>query len=162
MKTNFILLCLLIASTSGVVAQQSWQDQLKREMVSIDGDKMVIEAFSLDRVILPEFEPVELQVAYRSEAPATGFISRDNFVAFTSILTATIIQTMLAEAFSVTASEFLAAYESREITQPIGRPDREIKVYMTADGFQLEVVNTATDDKSRSTQTWDDLFQTGK
>jgi hypothetical protein len=162
MNIRSIALCLVVATASDVTAQQSWQDQLKRELVSIRGDKMVIEAFSLDRISLPQYQPVELQVRYYSEAPRTGVISRDNFVAFTTALTVTVLQQSLAEALNVPARDFLAAYESREIPRPIGRPDLEIKVYMTADGFQLEVVNTATGETSRTTQTWDRVIQTGR
>lgn len=162
MKSHVLLLSLLVATTSQATPQQPWQDQLKRDLVSIRGGKMVIEGFSLDRISLPQYEPVEFQVRYYGEAPSTGVISRDNFVAFTTLLTVTALQLSFAEAFNVPAHEFLAAYESRELSQAIGRPDVEINLYMTAEGFQLEVVETASGEKSRVTQTWDSVIQTGR
>jgi hypothetical protein len=159
-KTGLILILVFVAASSVAICQESWQDELKKDMVTIKDDKFVIESFSLDRIALPGYEPVEFQVGCYSEAPANGVISRDNFVAFSSILAVTILQVSFAEAYDVSASEFLAAYESRDISKPIGRPDIEIKVYMTEEGFQIEFANTATEEKIRSTQTWDSLFET--
>lgn len=162
MKTAVILTCLLVAMASQVGGQDSWQDELKQDLVTIQDDKMVIESFSLDRISLPEYEPVELQVAYYSEAPTTGVISRDNFVAFTTTITVMTILGMFAEGLSLTASEFFDAYETQEIEQPIGRPDLEIKLFMTAEGFQLDLLHTPTDERTRITETWDDFFETEK
>jgi hypothetical protein len=143
-------------------AQQSWQEELQQDLVEVRAGKMVVEGFSLDRVALPQYEPVEFQVGYYAEAPASGVISRDNFVAFTTLLTVTALQQIIAQAYNVSAIEFLEAYESHDLQQPIGRPDLEIKVYMTAEGFQLEVANTSTGESSRSTQTWDSMLGAGR
>ncbi len=160
MKTGFILFLSFVAATTSVDAQQSWQDQLKRDLVIIENDMMVMESFSLDRIKLPEYEPLELQIAYRSEAPTSGFISRDNFVAASSVISAGLVQALFAEALNITASEFFTNYKSQEISQPIGKPDIQINIYMTNDGFQIEIVNTSTDEKTRTTETWDRVFET--
>ncbi len=138
--------------------QESWRADLQRDLVEFREGKMVIEGFSIDKVTLPQYESVEFQVAYYAEATAVGVISRDNFVAFTTLLATTVLQRSLAQAYNVSAIEFLSAYESRDLEAPIGRPDIEIKIYMTAEGFQVEVVDTGTGRSSRSTETWDSIL----
>ena len=116
---------------------------------------MVIDKYSIERVNLPGYAPVEFQVKYHTETPHDGAISRDNFVDFSAYYGATIIQAMLAEDYNVTAAQFLAAYESEDLDAPIGTPDLEISIVMTGEGVQVEIRNTLTNEISRSTETWD-------
>ena len=62
---------------------------------------------------------------------------------------------MLAEGYDVSAAEFLAAYDSEDLDAPIGRPDLEISIFMTGEGFQVEIRNTITNEVSRITETWE-------
>ena len=161
MKKYVALMALALVTASSAGAQQQWRDELLEDLVNIRDGKMVIEAYSLDRISLAQYEPVEFQVKLYSEVPATGVISRDNFVALSAVLAITVLQLALAEAFDVPASEFLAAYDSKDLDQPIGRPDLEINIYMTAEGFQLEFIDTTTGQTSRVTQTWDKVVGSG-
>ena len=89
------------------------------------------------------------------DAPVGGLISRDYFVAFSAVLSTMVLQTMMSEGYNVTAAEFLAAYDSETLLEPIGQPDLEINVYMTDRGYQLEIINTRTQEVTRMTEIWD-------
>lgn len=40
----------------------------------------------------------------------------------------------------------------------VGTPDMELNLFMTDDGMQFEVVNTASGQRSRNTMTWAEVF----
>ena len=145
----------LILSIPSILNAQDWREELRADLVVHIDDKMVIEGYSIERVNLPGYAPVQFQLKYHMETPHDGAISRDNFVAFSTFMGITVLQTMLAAEFDVTAAEFLAAYESEDLDAPIGTPDLEINVFMTGEGFQMEIRNTLTNEVSRVTETWE-------
>ena len=155
---RIVSILALILSIPSILNAQDWREELREDLVVHRDDKMVIEEYSMERVNLPGYEPVEFQVKYYMETPYDGAISRDNFVAFSTLLGITVLQTMLAEAFDVSAAEFLAAYDSEDLDAPIGRPDLEISIFMTGEGFQLEIRNTITNEVSRVTETWESML----
>ena len=155
---RIVSILALILSIPSILNAQDWREELREDLVVHRDDKMVIEEYSMERVNLPGYEPVEFQVKYYMETPHDGAISRDNFVAFSTLLGITVLQTMLAEAFDVSAAEFLAAYDSEDLDAPIGRPDLEISIFMTGEGFQLEIRNTITNEVSRVTETWESML----
>ncbi len=148
----------LVLSIPSILNAQDWREELREDLVVHRDNKMVIESYSMERVNLPGYEPVELQVKFYMETPHDDAISRDNFVAFSTLLRITVLQTMLAEPFDVSAAEFLAAYETEDLDAPIGRPDLEISIFMTGEGFQLEIRNTITNEVSRVTETWESVL----
>ena len=75
-----------------------------------------------------------------------------------SYLVLTVLQMMLAEAYNVSAREVFDGYDSEDLNAPTGRPDPEISVFMTGEGFQLEIRNTLTGDVSRVTETWEETM----
>ena len=160
MKTSvaLALAAVFLVPSSRADAQERWREQLLEDLVTVRDGKMIIESYSIDRIALPQYQPVEFQVKHYSEAPAESVISRDNFVALSVVLAVTVLQQGLAEAYNVPAGEFLAAYNSRDLEEPIGRPDIEINIYMTAEGFQLEFIDTSTGQTSRVTQTWSEVM----
>jgi len=145
-------LILLIPS---ILNAQDWREELRADLVVLRDGKMVIEEYSIERISLPGYAPAEYQVKLYMEAPQDGTISRDFFVAFSAYYGITILQTMLAADYNVTAAEFLAAYESEDLDAPIGTPDLEISIVMTGEGVQVEIRNTLTNEVSRSTETWE-------
>ena len=145
----------LILSIPSILNAQDWREKLAADLVVHIDDKMVIEKYSIERIRLPGYAPAEYQVKFYMETPHDGAISRDFFVAFSAYYGITFLQTMLAADYNVTAAAFLAAYESEDLDAPIGTPDLEISIFMTGEGFQLEIRNTLTNQVSRSTETWE-------
>ena len=78
-----------------------------------------------------------------------------------SYLVLTVLQTMLAEAYNFSAIEFFQGYDTEDLEAPIGRPDLEISIFMTGEGFQLEICNTLAGDVSRVTETWEETMGAG-
>ena len=155
MRTLTVVLALAIVSPVISAAQMTWQEEISRDFVTIEGNKMVLRAFSLETIAVPGYEVNEFQVSYYMDAPVGGLISRDYFVAFSAVLSTMVLQTMMSEGYNVTAAEFLAAYDSETLLEPIGQPDLEINVYMTDRGYQLEIINTRTQEVTRMTEIWD-------
>ena len=145
----------LVLSIPSILNAQDWREELSADLVVHVDDKMVIEGYSMERINLPGYEPVQFQLKYHMETPHDGAISRDNFVAFSTYMGVTVLQIMLAEGYDVSPAEFLAAYESEDLDAAIGTPDLEISVVMTGEGYQLEIRNTLTNEVSRVTETWE-------
>lgn len=141
------------------LSAQEWRDILVRDAVAIKGGKMVYEEVALVKIEIPDYEPAQFQLKLKSEAPATGVISRDNFVAFTAHIFITTLLVAMAEAYEVPVSDFLKGFDYKELSAPIGTPDLEINLIMTRDGIQIELVNTESNQKSRFTETWDNFFK---
>lgn len=137
---------------------QEWKQQLAKELVTIRAGKMVADEYQLVKIQVPGYEPTQIQLKVHSEAPAVGLMSRDNFVAITTQLVVITFYTAFAEAYQVPASQFLQAVDFTELARPIGTPDVEINLFMTADGLQFEWVNTSTGQRERSTMVWADVF----
>ena len=55
-------------------------------------------------------------------------------------------------------SAFLKAFECDPIDAPIGSVDLEVNLYMTGDGYQFVVVNTADNARVRDSSTWADFY----
>ena len=138
---------------------QDWREQLGRDAVAIKDGKMVYEQTGLVKIGIAGYEPARFQVRVRSEAPARGLISRDNFVAMTTQTFVTLFLAVFAEAYEVPASAFLEGFDYTELAAPIGTPDIELNLVMTNEGIQFEVVNTASGERSRHTQTWAEAFK---
>ena len=145
----------LILSIPSILNAQDWREELRADLVVLRDGKMVIEEYSIERINLPGYAPAEYQVKFYMEAPNDGAISRDFFVGFSAYYGITILQTMLAADYNVTAAQFLAAYDSEDLDAPIGTPDLEISVIMTGEGYQLEIRNTLSNETIRSTERWE-------
>ena len=139
-------------------AAQDWRQELKSDVVTLSGGKMVYDEVGLYKLNVPGFQPAQVQVKVHSEAPQGGLVSRDNFVALTTSTFTTVFITALAESYQVSASQFLQGVDYTELKSAIGTPDMELNLVMTNEGMQLEVVNTSTGQRSRQTMTWDDVY----
>jgi hypothetical protein len=52
----------------------------------------------------------------------------------------------------------MQGYDYTELEQPIGTPDLEMNLFMTAEGMQIEFVNTGTGERSRNRMTWAEVY----
>jgi len=105
-----MLLVLIVGGLLGRPAvAQEWKQLLAKELVTIKAGKMVTEEYDLVKINVPGYEAVQLQLKVHAEAPAVGLMSRDNFVAITAQMMVVTFLTVYAEAYQVTASQFLQA-----------------------------------------------------
>ena len=155
----FLLSSLVVAAAP--VQAQEWREELLEEAVELRDGKMVIEEYGLVKIAFAGYEASQFQVKLYSEAPATAVISRDNFVAMTAMMQLTILLNAFAEAYQVSATDFIKAWDLTELEAPIGTPDLEVNLYMTAEGMQIEVVNTASGERTRHTTTWAEVYGQG-
>lgn len=148
----------VFAAFSSVASAQEWRNELKSDVVVVRAGKMIIEEVGLYKLGVAGYQPSQVQVKIHSEAPVGGAIGRDNFVSLTTLTFTTVFLTALAEAYRVPASQFLEGVDYTELTNPIGTPDLELNLVMTNEGMQLEVVNTASGERTRHTMTWAEVF----
>jgi len=159
MRTLGLALMALSLFTSTGSAQEDWRAFLQKDLVEVQGDLIVWDHFVLERLEFAGAEPIQFQVKYHSEAPAEGVMSRDMFVALSTEANTILLFGILSEAYQVSFSDFLDAYDSEPLDAPIGTPDLELNLVMTGEGVQFEIVNTATGERTRETTTWTDIFE---
>ncbi len=152
---------LLVASAVSILATTAfaqdvdWRAEIGAEMVQIQDGKMVYEDFEICRV---EGSDLRMQVRYYAEAPVDAGISRDFFISQTVASDALILYGFLAEASGLSFSAFLNVFDCDPLSAPIGTVDLELNLFMTADGFQFEFVDTAAGDRERSAATWSETY----
>lgn len=157
-RITALALFSLLLTASGMSAQD-WREQLIRDVVTIKDGNMIYEETGLVKIEIAGYEPARFQVRVRSEAPARGVVSRDNFVSMTAQTFVTLFLAVFAEAYEASASAFLEGFDYTELAAPIGTPDIELNLVMTNEGIQFEIVNTASGERSRHTQTWAEIFK---
>jgi len=150
-----IMLLVLAASSVGA---QDWRTQLRADAVVIRSGKMIYDDVGLYKIKVTGFEPAQVQVKVHSEAPQGGLVSRDNFVSLTTLMYTMTFVAALSESYRVPASQFLQGLDYAQLKAAIGTPDMELNLVMTNEGLQFEVVNTSSGQKTRQTQTWDQIF----
>jgi len=150
------IMFLILAATPG--SAQDWRAQLKADAVVIRGGKMIYDEVGLYKIKVTGFEPAQVQVKVHSEAPQGGLVSRDNFVSLTTLMYTMTFVAALSESYRVPASQFLQGLDYTQLKAAIGTPDMELNLVMTNEGLQFEVVNTSSGQKTRQTQTWDQIF----
>ena len=157
MTKAFAGIMLLSLAVTPVFAQD-WRAQLKSDAVVIRGGKMIYDEVGLYKIKIAGYEPAQVQVKVHSEAPQGGPISRDTFVSLTTLMFTMTFVAALAESYRVTASQFLQGLDYTQLKSAIGTPDLELNLTMTNEGMQFEVVNTSSGQKTRQTQTWEQVF----
>lgn len=155
-----LLLLVLVAVTYPAAAQTDWRSEISEEYVALDDDKMTIDDVGLVKIELDGYEPASFHFKVHSEAPRAGIISRDSFVAMTSTMTHLLLTTLVADAYQVPASAFLSGLSITDLQSIIGTADLELNLnlFMTDEGLQFEIVNTGTNQRSRVTQTWEEVY----
>ena len=157
MKTLLTTLTLLLI-VPAVALAQDWREELGSDMVTISDGKMVYQEFGLVKITFPGYETNQFQVKLYSEAPHESVMTRDKFVALTSSYFTILLLESIAQAYQVTAAEFLEAFDYTELDNPIGTPDLEMNLFMTDEGMQFEIVNTQSGERVRHTMTWEEVF----
>lgn len=150
-----VLLSLLVSSSAH--AGVDWKQLIGQDRVKTIGGKMVIEEFQLCKVAVPGAQKSSIQMRSYAEAPINAGISRDFFVSFESAMGMMMQLAFGAELAKGSAVEPLEALDCAPIGAPIGKVDLEINLYLTAEGFQLEVANGANGQSMRESQRWEDL-----
>ena len=145
MKYLSFILIMLLAS---VACAEDWQQELAEDMVTIKDDKMYIERYELLKTTAEDGTVSNTQVKLYSTSP-TQVISRDNFVCITTMIYTLIIAEMLET----------VEFDIVEIDEPIGKVDMEINLYMTKEGFQIEVDLKTIGERTRETTKWSDFFE---
>jgi hypothetical protein len=137
---------------------QEWRTQLKADLVTISSGKMTYSDVGLYKIEVPGYQTSQVQVKTHSEAPATGLISRDNFVGVTALMASTLSMGALAQGYQVAASDFMQHTDYTQLKSAIGTPDLELNLVMTDEGMQLEIANNSSGQKVRQTMTWEQVF----
>ncbi len=135
--TSTIILALLLG-------QSNYQEELKKDVVIFTDGKMILEGYGLVKGTAEDGSPTSLQVKYHSEAPASGVISRDNFVTISAM---------------VYLPVFITIGEFKEIVEPIGKVDFEVNIYMNSSGLQIEAKNNLNNTANRYTTTWAEMYE---
>lgn len=138
----FVYLSFLILSSA--FAGMNWQEELKKDAIVIKGGKMVLEEYGIIAGVDETGEATSIQIKIYSEAPADGFISRDNFIITTTGLYFPLV---------------LEMGEFKEIDQPIGTVDWEFNIYMNKTGLQFEWKdNNQNAVLAKETMTWESMM----
>ena len=160
MKKILLPLLAILAVPSSVVAQEDdWREELGSDQVVERDSLFVYEEYGIVEMQFAGTEPVRFQIKLSSEAPADGTISRDNFVALTSVTAMSWLLAAFGRGYNVAVTDFLEAYDYTELDAPIGTPDYEINLRMTGEGMQAEFVDTASGEALRTVQTWEEFYE---
>ncbi len=151
MKISLLLSLVLpsfaLLSTVAQADEPKWRKELSADLVKKDEGKMTITRYDMYKGD-SEGEKVTMQVKLAADCPESAGISRDNFVAYTMAAYMSFLQG-LAEGDE---------YSTETMDEPIGKPDLEVNIRFTKDGFQVEGINNKNSEKTNVTQKWSDVF----
>lgn len=151
------LLCVAALALAGSRAGADPLDSLVR----IEDGKLLhtdTSLCTLDPSVVPgASKAYKLQIAVRSEAPARGVISRDNFVAYNTSLAIQLALSIADRIPGLKPSRALAALSCRTLESAIGEPDLRVETVMTKEGVQTSATNTHTGSVDRLVRTWDEI-----
>ncbi len=145
------ILVIVICIFSFGLSAQEWKDELSRDIVELKEGKMTFTELTLITHIR---EGTTLQVKTYAEAPANDFISRDQFVAWVSLMSYIWVESFITEP-GLTADDF--KFKTISVQDMIGKPDLKLSLYMSAAGVQFIVF--ADGNEERFTQTWESIFE---
>jgi hypothetical protein len=134
------LLVFLTFSAFGY--SQNIEQKLKADIVKIETGK-----FTIDDYTLVTTNGKNIQIKVHAEASNNGFISRDNFIYFTSSIIDEIVSQFTA------ADEKAKTEDLEEIT---GKADIIVNCFMSKTGIQVETTTSTGTEKIM--QKWSDLF----
>ncbi len=141
----------------------SAQARLQSDVVTEQDGKFTIDRFSICQL----FRPADLgggasepfQVKSHMEAAADGFISRDNFLTFSTEIGFQLRVSFAADFIQgLTAIEAIGALQCKPLEAPIGKVDLELDIYMTADGVQVGMLETGSGERDTQTRTWNQML----
>ena len=144
-------------------SNQAIEARLRSDVVTQQGGNFTIDRFSICQL----FRPAALgggatdpfQVKSHVEAPADGFISRDNFLAYSTEIIFSLRVNFAADLVQgLTPSQAMAALQCKPIEAPIGKVDLELNLYMTQDGVQVGILEAASGEGNTQTRTWNQMI----
>lgn len=148
---------LLVLGSAPAAAQFDWRADLRSDQVVVSEGNFTYTETGVITIALPGYEEGTLQYRIRSEAPATGVISRDNFIGITAQTAAVLLVTLFAESYDVAALDLFDALHFEQTDALIGNADLQLNLYMTGEGLQMEVIG-ADGQPIRHTQTWEQVY----
>jgi len=151
---------LLIATclfATPAVAGDDWKKTISEDQIEVKDGKMISESFSLCKLGPPDGDRKSMQIRDYVEAPVDSGLSRDWVVSFSTMMQ-TIMVLGFAQASSGDAFN-LDNFDCHEIDAPIGTVDFEFSIYMTGEGFQLEVKNNGDGSVSRDSDRWEEALE---
>ena len=137
----------------------SAEERRLRDLVRVADGKFLYDDLALCELRLPGSTPPKFQIRSHAEAPSQGVVSRDHFV---SLITQheIIFGLGIAQVHpGISAMDAVRALRCTPLDAPIGTPDLELELSMTAEGMQVEVTDTAAGKKTRSVHTWKELSE---
>lgn len=131
--------------------------ELRSDQVVVSEGKFRYSETGVMTIAIPGYEETTLQYQVNSEAPASGPISRDNFMGMTAQLATMVMIMAFAEGYEVPASVFLENVDIQETEGLIGNPDVRLNLFMTGEGMQVEIIGP-DGQPARFTRTWQQVF----
>ncbi len=151
--TASLILFALAASASPA------DERRLRDLVRVADGKLLYDDLALCELRLPGATPPKFQIRSHAEAPSQGVVSRDSFV---SLITQheIIFGLGIAQVHpGISAMDAVRALHCTPLDAPIGTPDLELRLSLTAEGMQVEVTDTAAGKTTRSVHTWKELSE---
>ena len=133
---------LVFLTLSAFGYSQNIEQKLKADIVKIETGK-----FTIDDYTLVTTKGKNIQIKVHAEASNNGFISRDNFIYFTSSIIDEIVSQFTA------ADENAKTEDLEEIT---GKADIIVNCFMSKTGIQVETTTSTGTEKIM--QKWSDLY----
>ena len=137
--------------------------RLRSDVVTEQDGQFTIDRFSICQL----FRPAELgggasepfQVKSHMEASSDGFISRDNFLAFSTEIAFQLRVSFATDLIQgLTPIEAIGALQCKPIEAPIGKVDLELDLVMTPGGVQVAILETGSGQSDTQTRTWNQML----
>ncbi len=151
---SLAVLALLVAEPSVAGANRRLLD-----LVRIEKGRFLYDQSSICELQVPGRTTSKFQMRTHAESPSQSVVSRDHFVSLVTQIEQTWALGIAQRASGLAPVEALRALSCTPLEQPIGTPDLELNVAMTVEGLQVEMTDTASAKKSRSVQTWAEVYK---
>jgi hypothetical protein len=156
LSSPFIASLALVIAAAPAHAGSDLKARIAKDRVQLVDGKMKIEEFELCKVTVPGASKSSIQVRSYAEVPVNAGVSRDFLVSFESVMQTFITMTMGSALAKGSSVDPLKALDCDPITAPIGKVDIELNLYLTADGFQMAVVDGSTGKTTQESRRWED------
>ncbi|TDJ34612.1 MAG: hypothetical protein E2O56_02100 [Gammaproteobacteria bacterium] len=176
MKSVVLIFAGVLLMATGVSAQEPatapvdgprpevlGKEQLDQDAVTIVDGKMRFERIRVCTVLRPEelgggfTQPFQARVV--AEAPADGFISRDNFLMVTIDLALKMRIWFVDQIIpGLTPMQAVGAATCKSIAQAIGDVDMELEIVMTPNGIVRTLRENRTGSEDQQTASWEQIL----
>ena len=156
MKTFIAAALALLVIGSAAHSEDPIPDR-QTDLVEKRDGKWVIDRILLCQVRSGAFQSTQpsrqFQIEWCSEAPVRGAVSRDFFVYY-STLYWNQLQTRLLQQSGFVLNYPRPSLNCDPIEDPIGTPEFRARLFITSEGIQFDIANTATGEVTRNTSGW--------